>query len=64
MELKIANLTDLAPETTDSLRPGSKDWDPAIWAKSLQEAKQKLYSTDIQLKLAQETYDEYFTQES
>lgn len=60
IDLKIDNLTDLAPETTDSLRPGSKDWDPAKWAKELQQAKQNRYMLEIQLKLAQETYDEYF----
>jgi hypothetical protein len=62
IELKIAGLTDLAPDTTDSLRPGSKDWDAVKWVKDLQTAKQELYQIDIQLKLAQETFDEYFTE--
>jgi hypothetical protein len=61
IELKIANLTDLAPDTTDSLRPGSKDWNAIDWVKNLQAAKQELYQVDIQLKLAEETFNEYFT---
>lgn len=60
IELKIANLTDLAPEDTTSLRPGSKDWDAQKWVSDLQSAKQDLYMLEIQLKLAEETYDEYF----
>lgn len=28
LTLKINTLTDLAPESTESLRPGSKDWNP------------------------------------
>ena len=62
VELKIAALTDLAPDSTESLRPGSKDWDAVEWVKSLQNAKQELYQIEIQLKLAKETFDEYFTE--
>ena len=41
---------------------GSKDWNPDTWAAELQETKQKLYFLEIQIKLAQETFDEYFTE--
>lgn len=64
IELKIANLTDLAPEDTTSLRPGSKDWDAQKWVSDLQNAKQDLYMVEMQLKLAQETYDEYFKEDN
>lgn len=60
LELKVANLTDLAPESTDSLRPGDKDWDAKEWAIELQETKQELYDLNIQLTIAEETYKEYF----
>ena len=60
LEMKIANLTDFAPETTDSLRPGDKNWDAARWAKELQETKQEHYDINIQLKIAKETFAEYF----
>jgi len=63
VELKIVALTDLAPDSTDSLRPGSKDWDAVEWVKRLQNAKQELYQINIQLKLAQETFDEYFSEQ-
>ena len=62
LELKIANLTDLAPDSTDSLRPGTKDWSPIDWANQLQEAKQEKYFVDIQLKIAEETYAEFFNE--
>ena len=62
IELRIAALTDLAPDSTDSLRVGSKDWDSVKWVKDLQKAKQELYNVQIQLKLAEETFAEYFTE--
>lgn len=62
LTLKKESLTDLAPDSTVSLRPGSKDWNPDTWAAELQETKQKLYFLEIQIKLAQETFDEYFTE--
>ena len=60
LELKIFNLTDLAPDSSDSLRPGSKNWNAARWAKSLQETKQSLHMCKIQLDIANKTLDEYF----
>lgn len=60
LDLKIESLTDLAPDSKESLRPASKDWDAAKWADQLQTAKQELYFLEIQLKIATETYDEYF----
>lgn len=60
LQMKIMNLTDFAPETTDSLRPGDKDWDAKQWAVELQKTKQDLYYVDIQLSIAEGTYDEYF----
>ena len=64
LELRIADLTDLAPESTESLRPGTKDWDAKKWVKDLQQAKQDKYMNDIQLKLAEETFNEYFKESS
>ena len=62
LELEIFNLTDLAPESSDSLRPGSKNWNAEQWAKTLQEKKQDLYTLNIQIKLAEDTLKEYFTE--
>lgn len=63
LEMKIAGLTDFAPESSDSLRPGDKNWDANKWADDLQKAKQDLYFVEIQLKIAEDTYKEYFTDE-
>lgn len=63
LELKIINLTDLAPDTKDSLRPCDANWDANKWVTELQRAKQDLYNVDIQLKIAQGTYAEFFTEE-
>ena len=64
LELKLDSLTDLAPDTTDSLRPGSKDWDAPKWALEIQNIKQDLYFLNIQIKIAAETYNEYFTEQA
>ena len=60
IELKIINLTDLAPESKDSLRPCDSNWNANEWVTSLQKAKQDLYNVNIQLKIAEDTYSEYF----
>ena len=62
-ELKIQDLTDFAPDTTDSLRPASKNFNAKQWVKELQEAKQTLYELNIALELAEETYNEYFKED-
>lgn len=60
LELKLSDLTDLAPNNKMDLTPASDNWDPNTWVKEVQETKQNLYQVKIQLKLAQETYDEFF----
>lgn len=62
LELKECDLIDFSPETTDSLRPISKDWDAETWAKELQEIRQKIYDIKIQLDIAESTYNEFFTE--
>lgn len=63
LEIELINLTDLSPETSDSLRPGSKNWNAQEWAKNIQRVKQELHTIGIQLDLAEETYKEYFGEE-
>ena len=60
IELRIAALTDLAPDTSDSLRPGTENWDAVKWVRDLQNAKQELYEVSIQLDIAEKTFNEYF----
>jgi hypothetical protein len=62
LEAKLMNLTDLAPESSVSLRPGAEGWNATTWAAELQSVKEKLYSVSIKIKLAEETFNEYFTE--
>lgn len=62
LELKITNLTDLAPDSKDSLRPCDSKWNANTWVTDLQKAKQDLYNITIQLKIAEDTYKEYFSE--
>lgn len=64
LELKIENLTDFAPSTTDSLRPGNENWSASSWAEELQRTKWDLFLCKEQLKIAEETFKEYFTDEN
>ena len=64
LELEIQNLTDFAPESTQSLRPGVSGWDPRAWATSLQNAKMSLYKVTLELKIAEDTYNEFFGEEA
>lgn len=60
-ELKVQSLIDMGPDSTDSLRPGCKDWNPERWAAELQKAKETHYELKISLKLAKKTYQDLFT---
>ena len=64
LELKITNLTDLAPDSKDSLRPCDANWDANRWVTELQKAKQDLYNVTIQLEIAEKTFNEYFKEET
>ena len=63
VEIEIQNLTDFAPDTTQSLRPGVKGWNPNKWAADLQDAKTRLYELNIELKIAEATEKEFFGDE-
>lgn len=60
LELQLANLTDLAPNNKLDLTPSSESWDPNKWVTEVQNTKQQLYNLEIQLELAEATYDEFF----
>ena len=63
LELKITNLTDLAPDSKDSLRPCDASWNANTWVTELQKTKQDLYNVTIQLDIAKKTYNEFFKDE-
>lgn len=60
LEVKIQDLTDLAPDTTDSLRPSVRDWNPKKWASELQDVKVQLYELNVNLEIAENTLEEFF----
>jgi hypothetical protein len=60
LEAKLMDLTDLAPGSTTSLRPGTKDWDAGQWVREIQSLKEEIYTVDLKLSLANETYTEFF----
>jgi len=61
LENEISELADLAPESTTSLT--IKDKDPEEWAKEMQRLKEELLEVNVQLKVAEETTQEWFTDE-
>lgn len=60
LETTILNLTDLAPDTTFSLRPGGKDFDAEGWVNKLHDATLDLELKKIELKVAEEILNEWF----
>lgn len=60
---KIANLTDLAPDNTYSLRPGGKDFKADAWVQELFEAKLELDLKEIELQTAKGIKKEWFTED-
>ena len=60
VEGKIINLTDLAPTSRDSLAPGVQDFNAKQWVEKLQALKLEMYDLDISIKMAKETFAEYF----
>lgn len=64
-ELTLMSLTDFAPTHTTSLQPGNFVQGGATeWAQNLQKCKENIYNLKIKLKIAEETYNEYFTEET
>lgn len=60
LETKILNLTDLAPDTTYSLRPGGKDFDAEGWVNKLHEAMLEIELKKIELAQAEAILGEWF----
>ena len=58
--MKIQSLTDFAPDTTQSLRPGTANWNPKQWVTELQNAKVTLAEIELQLKIANDTWEDFF----
>ena len=59
LEVQLEQLTDLAPETTDSLRPGA-GFQASDWVKGVQALKREIRDTKLDLETAEATYNEWF----
>lgn len=59
LDLQLTQLTDLAPDTTDSLRPGN-GFDPIAWVAGVQSLKVAKDKLSKELALAEETHAEWF----
>ena len=60
---KVNRLTDLAPDSKDSLRPTHKDFDPSAWVSQLHKAKMDLKLKEIALEVAVGIETEWFSDE-
>lgn len=60
LQNQIENHSDLAIESTHSLRPGTKDFDPKAWVDTQIEYHKQLRVARIEYNLVQKWYDEMF----
>ncbi len=60
---KLTDLTDLAPDNTYSLRPGSKEFKPAEWMKELHKTRMDIKLKEIELEEAEAIFNEWFAPE-
>jgi outer membrane protein TolC len=57
---KLNSLTDLAPDNTYSLRPGSKDFDAAKWMSELHQTRMDILLLEVKLKEAEAINNDWF----
>ncbi len=60
LELELAELHDLNPETTVDLKPGGRNFSPQTWVKKTQDLKEQILDVTISLDIATNTYNEWF----
>ena len=60
LQNQIENHADLAIESTHSLRPGTKDFDPSAWVDTQIQYQKELRIAKIEYNLVQKWYDEMF----
>lgn len=63
LDMEILNLSDIGPETSDSLRPAGQGFDSKQWVKKMQELKMKRLEKLVEIELAEETFNEWFKEE-
>ena len=60
LTVQLEDLEDLSPDSTLSLNPTKGEFDGAGWVAQMQEIKIELANKDLEVELAQATYDKYF----
>lgn len=60
LDNELMNLTDLSPENSFDLRPGSKNYNATIWVKKMQDIQVELLNIEVQLEVALATQKEWF----
>jgi hypothetical protein len=60
---KLNQLTDLAPDNTYSLRPGSANFNAAEWMRELHKTRMDIKLKGIELEEAEAIYNEWFKAE-
>jgi len=58
---KILRLTDLSPNSKDSLRPGGDNFDSVQWVKQLHEATLDLKLKEVELEVAESIQNDWFS---
>jgi len=61
LEEKLGSLTDMYPNSEMTLRITKKDFNSKDWVKDTQELKVELKLKRVELKIARETTEEWFT---
>lgn len=61
LETEVVNLTDLAPENSYSLRPGTANFSAKEWASKMQATKLSIAQVDVELAVANSIIEEWFT---
>lgn len=61
LELQLNQLVDLAPDSSDSLRPG-QGFNPVTWALAVQDIKISIKTNLDALAIAEGTYNEWFSE--
>ena len=63
LQNELMNLTDLSPDNAFDLKPGGKNYNAKLWVEKMQAMKVSLEEIAIQLQIANETRQVWFSDE-
>lgn len=64
IKMKMSMLEDFGPDTSDSLRPASKDFNPTSWLENMNQLEDDLAIVEEKLINRNAVYNRYFKSES